>query len=72
VFVVVVCLFVGVAFLQINSNFLHFLDFRFEIWQTPPAPQCATFPESASTSDHQLAQDQPKSAGLDWNMLMRF
>ena len=69
---VVCCLFVVPSFLQINSNFLHFLDFRFEIWQTPPAPQCATFLDSASTSDHRLARDRPKSAGLDWNMQMRF
>jgi hypothetical protein len=61
-----------VAFSQINQNFLHFLDFRFEIWHTPPAPQCATFVKSASTSDHRVAGDQPKCAGFDSNMLTRF
>jgi hypothetical protein len=40
----VVCLLFGVAFLQINSNFLHFLDSRFQIWLTPPAPQWRNFP----------------------------
>jgi hypothetical protein len=46
--------------------------FRFEIWHAPPAPQCVTFPESASTSDHRVTRDRPKSAGFNLNMLMRF
>jgi hypothetical protein len=43
---VVVCLLFVLAFflLQINSNFLHFLDFRFQIWQTPPAVQQSSTP----------------------------
>jgi hypothetical protein len=38
---------VVLAFLQINSNFLNFFNFRFEMWQTLPAPQCATILDSA-------------------------
>jgi hypothetical protein len=66
------CCLLLVAFFTNYFKFLYFLKFRFEIWHTPPAPQCVTFAKSASTSDHHVARDRLKSAGLDSNMLMRF
>jgi hypothetical protein len=59
-------------FYKLIQIFFHFLDFRFEIWLTPPAPQCATFAESASTMDHRVTRDESKCAGFEYLVIFSY